>query len=942
MSFEAEFQSILRKQEQLRVSLAELDMELARLWDAMEARKAAVLPEWEKAEEPPPIPAYVNLVPEPKEEIVLAAALETSAETPEAAPQPLPAFHRPEPEIMAAGSADENGQLEMRLGTYWFVRVGVLMLLTGFVFLANYAREHFFNALPPVGKVSILYGLAGTLLGVGLWLERGREELRNFARVLAAGGVAAVYYTTFAAYKVETLRVIESPLVAGFLLLFWAVVMIGVAQRRRSQSLALMAILMAYFTCVIIDRATLFSLFSALLLTGAGIFLLLRNRWIAVSFASLAGTYLTFAYWRSPQLIEWMSGLKPELGNFWAAYAFLLGYWILFSLAVFAAQADVFTEKRRTLFALLNNGAFLALGSLGMLRHYPDDYGAFLLAAGAALVALAALARKRFHDSDQLWRGYLIGGVLVITLGVVMHFTGFNIALVLAAESTVLLVASRNFGISFLRAASFGVAGLSVAYALNSEWRIYPGHGDGVPLLAALAQSLFLIGNGWIARRGRPLDALRRGGSYGTVLGLAVLVFAAVPDLPEPWQPALLALVALAVPFLWRPLGFPELAVFGQGLTVVGGLIFLNSPQVDSLLVAALPVWGVPLFLAYWWKSQASVSLLDTETRGVLRDLLTLIAVILSSAWLLRDVVDTRAHWLLIGPLLGVAVLVAGMRSGLPSLAAIGQAFTAIGMFAFASQIGKAGWAITLVPILLAAPAPFLFARLRPGPDFTPRDSAEVAMGTLLWRIVHFLPAAALVLTFAWVLEYVNAAWHALTFAGLALAFVPLTRRSTSPVVVIYALATLGMGLIVCGKDFLNPGPYGWQLGVFCLAPGLLGYLLGKERADLGAGLAVIAVLLGWRFLSGEIAARTDGFSLTVSWALYAFVLFGVGLALRERTYRWLSLAVLGAAMIRLLAFDVWALEPVPRIFSFIATGLVLVSLGFVYNRYQGFIRKYL
>ena len=43
-----------------------------------------------------------------------------------------------------------------------------------------------------------------------------------------------------------------------------------------------------------------------------------------------------------------------------------------------------------------------------------------------------------------------------------------------------------------------------------------------------------------------------------------------------------------------------------------------------------------------------------------------------------------------------------------------------------------------------------------------------------------------------------------------------------------------------------------------------------------------------------------------------------------------------------MVIFDVWKLETVYRILSFLALGIVLLVLGFIYNKYQEKIREWL
>ena len=68
-----------------------------------------------------------------------------------------------------------------------------------------------------------------------------------------------------------------------------------------------------------------------------------------------------------------------------------------------------------------------------------------------------------------------------------------------------------------------------------------------------------------------------------------------------------------------------------------------------------------------------------------------------------------------------------------------------------------------------------------------------------------------------------------------------------------------------------------------------------------------------------------------------------MGLLLRERTYRLAGLALLALALGRLGVFDIWNLQDkIARSLSVLALGVVLLALGFIYNRYQDTIRKWL
>ena len=231
---------------------------------------------------------------------------------------------------------------EMRLGTFWLVRIGIVMLLTGLVFFGNYAYQNYIGKLGPAGKVLLLYLASGSLLGVGAWLQRKQELLKNYAQVLLAGGLAAVYFTTYAAHHVTGLEVIKSPLLDGALLLGWAGFIIRLADRKKSEVMALFAVLLAYYSSVI-THVGLFTLYSNLVLTLAAVFFLVRNRWAALSFASLVATYVSYGFWRFYQDGHWQWAAPGE--GLWAGNYFLMGYWTLFTAAAFLSRHEQFVGR---------------------------------------------------------------------------------------------------------------------------------------------------------------------------------------------------------------------------------------------------------------------------------------------------------------------------------------------------------------------------------------------------------------------------------------------------------------------------------------------------------------------------------------------------------------------------------------------------------------------
>ena len=85
-----------------------------------------------------------------------------------------------------------------------------------------------------------------------------------------------------------------------------------------------------------------------------------------------------------------------------------------------------------------------------------------------------------------------------------------------------------------------------------------------------------------------------------------------------------------------------------------------------------------------------------------------------------------------------------------------------------------------------------------------------------------------------------------------------------------------------------------------------------------------------------------SAFNIAARWSLYAAVVFGLGLGLRERVYRWLGLLILVATLARVTLFDIWQIDLLERALSLLTLGLVLLGIGFFYTRFGARVRDIL
>ena len=237
-----------------------------------------------------------------------------------------------------------------------------------------------------------------------------------------------------------------------------------------------------------------------------------------------------------------------------------------------------------------------------------------------------------------------------------------------------------------------------------------------------------------------------------------------------------------------------------------------------------------------------------------------------------------------------------------------------------------------------------------------------------------FLVAGNLFLTIAMPVQ-AEGAWVAVTWAVEAIVLVWLSFRLG-----LYQLRLFSLGVFAIlvvrllafdtrdvdletFRPIINLRFLAFAVGIasMCLAAYLL--RLWRERLIdvreeylILAFLGVANFLMLW-ILSAEIISSVDSetfdvdrairgdvksLSLSILWAVYAGAAIVIGIVKRSRYIRLAGLALLAVPVIKLFAFDIFALEHGYRVGAFMSLGGILVLGGFLYQRYSRAIRGFL
>jgi hypothetical protein len=355
-------------------------------------------------------------------------------------------------------------------------------------------------------------------------------------------------------------------------------------------------------------------------------------------------------------------------------------------------------------------------------------------------------------------------------------------------------------------------------------------------------------------------------------------------------------------------------------------------------------VLGITLALAQWWQRQKTLQL-EKPIRLLLQGIYALAVVGLLYFWLQPHF--AAPAWLAFASALAILLTAYAALNRFWLLAAAGQIFLLVSGFEFVQQLwdGKPEWYLPLAPIATLCLLSFCAIKW-----FEARsDSANrvrepilqiglayrvIALVMSLWWVHKYIPAREL----CWTLMLVGATlfaiagWRrnrellifsaAFTLAAVARFWFPMDEAER-----VYPPNLFALLLLLAQQRFARRLPENFQ------AP-----------SQANAGAIVLGGLSLWFLLSRWIIERPNEFylTLTAGWALLALALFITGMTLRERMYRWLGLAILAGALGRVVFIEVWKLETIYKILSFMALGIVLLVLGFIYNKYQEKIREWL
>jgi uncharacterized membrane protein len=789
--------------------------------------------------------------------------------------------------------------LEEQFGTRWVVWIGGLALALGGLFLVRYSIEQ--GLIGPGVRLSLGGLLAVALVGGGEWLRRQENRVgiaglpaAHIPSILTAAGTTVSYATIFAAYALY-----------GFIGPAMAFVLLGVvalatlaAALLHGPALAALGLVGAEATPLLVasDPPNYWALYIYLAVVTAAAFVLARVRlwrWLAITAVAFG------LFWALPGIAEGETGpVVPHI--FYIAIGFGLAALFLVAGVFFGPEAE------RGRIDAVSSGAVAA----------------YLLAAALLVVA-------RDHQPAAL-----VPFALLVAATVAMAWRSDAVA---AASQAAALLAVL----------------VMVAWAVEPELGHLVASGPGSGLapqpsqadialhfwLGAFFAGLFGI-TGYLAQGRSPhpppsptVPSPSRGGGLGR--GAIPLIWSTT---------AVLAPIAILMALYYRIHGLERSLLYSA---IALGLAAWFAWAAEQLGKRA-PQPGVPAAAAIH-AAGAAASLALALTFSLEKGWLTVGLALMTPA--ITWVAEKRPLPLLRWIAAAAAVLVLARIVWEPRI--VGDDLGTTPFFNWLLY----GYGVPALSFWIAG------HRLRQRADDVPSRTLDAAaiLFMVLFAVLEIRHAMNDGDIYAAGGGLAETALHVCVGLAMAIGLEWLRVRTRNVVhdvaALIIAAMTLGavvIGLLGADNPWLTDAPVG---GVF-LNLILLGYGLPAGLATVLAltvrhtrpmpyrATAVgVSVVLALAYLTLEVARLYHGpqlvgpvddpenYTFSAVWLAFGVALLVVGLVLDSKPARLASAAVVGLTVAKVFLIDMAGLAGIWRALSFIGLGLVLVGIGYLYQR---------
>ncbi len=329
----------------------------------------------------------------------------------------------------------EKTPLEEFIGTNLLNKIGIAVLVLGIGIGAKYAIDH--DLISPLTRIVLGYLCGIVLIGIGM---RMKAKYESFSAVLLSGGMAVLYFITFAAY--DLYQLIPQMMAFALMVVFTAFTVFAAVQYNL-QVIAIIALVGAYGVPFLLSNGSgkVGVLFAYMSIINVGILTLsFKKTWKALYYSAFALTWLIYSAWAMDQY--------QADDHLWISLIFSSIFFITFYITLLSYKLLQGEPLSRWDIILLTANSFIyyGFGYFVIDEHQSGEVflGVFTL-FNAILHFLACYAIYKKQDATRDTFYFVAGLVLVfLTLAVPVQLDGNWVTLIWAAEAVLLFWIGRT------------------------------------------------------------------------------------------------------------------------------------------------------------------------------------------------------------------------------------------------------------------------------------------------------------------------------------------------------------------------------------------------------------------------------------------------------------------------------------------------------------------
>jgi uncharacterized membrane protein len=357
--------------------------------------------------------------------------------------------------------------LEEYIGGNLIAKIGITIFVIGIAMGVKYAIDK--DLITPLTRIVLGYVTGGILLAIALKLKKNYTA---FSAVLLSGGMATLYFTTFAAWNFYDIIPLEAAF--GLMVVFTAFTVFA-ATIYDQQWIGIFGLVGAYAVPILLDensgRAHI--LFIYMTIINAGVLILsFKKYWRILTWVAYSLSWMIFAGW-------FLSRYTPDR-YITTALVFSFVFFLSFYLS-FIAYKTIRKEQFNfgdIILVLLNSFIYFSIGYAVMsdIPYGSGEEGKYLglFTLGNALIHLAFAYSVFVNKQVDRKLFYLIMALVLtfVTIAVPIQLEGHWVTLFWVAEMFILFWIGRIKNVRFYEWMSFAMLLLAVV-SLMHDWRIY-------------------------------------------------------------------------------------------------------------------------------------------------------------------------------------------------------------------------------------------------------------------------------------------------------------------------------------------------------------------------------------------------------------------------------------------------------------------------------------